>query len=95
MCRVVPQSHEGAMRVPLMGVVRTRAEEVLELRIYSCESRRAVAIVRGSSAYVLLALAAAGLTAPVTPRGLRKHRDGSDIAFIREQPANGNAKRAR
>lgn len=83
------------MRVPLMGVVRTHAEEVLELKIYSRESVRPVAIVRGSRRYVLLALATVGLATPITPRGLRKHRHGTDVALICEQPANGNAKSAR
>lgn len=85
------------MRVPVLGVVRTNGEdsERLELELYSMSTRHRVAVVRGSRGYVLLALAAVGLAAPITPRGLVKNRHRSGVALVGYQPAHRDTKRFR
>lgn len=84
------------MRVPVLGVVQARGER-LELRLYARAPTRLLAVVRGSTGYVLLALAAVGLGAPpaVATRGLVKHRHRASSALVREEPANGHTKRLR
>lgn len=82
------------MGTPVLGVV-SGCESETTLLVYACATRRPIAVVRGSPSYVLLALVAIGLAPPVTPRGLRKHRDGTSITLVCDEPANGNAQCAR
>lgn len=84
------------MGLPLLGLLRSSGDEEIELVLYAQGPRRRVAVVRGSKRYVLLALAAVGLSSPaVTPRGLREHGYRSGLTLVGYQPSHRHPKRAR
>ncbi len=80
----------------LLGLISAEGDRV-QLTLYAREHRRPVAVVIGSSGYVLLALVAVGLAAPapITSRRLLKHGDRSSVALVGYQPAHRHAKRLR
>lgn len=80
----------------LVGVISTEGDR-LQLTLYTRERRRPVAVVVGSSGYVLLALVAVGLAAPspVAARRLLKHGNRSSVALVGNQPAHRHTKRLR
>lgn len=79
----------------LLGLISTEGDRV-QLTLYARERRRPVAVVIGSSGYVLLALVAVGLAAaPVASGRLRKHGDRSGVTLVGYQPAHRHAKRLR
>lgn len=62
----------------------------LRLTVRSRASRRRIAVVEGSEAFVARALLALGLGAPPSVASLTKDRDGARLPLVRRKPANGD-----
>lgn len=91
---------QGAMGESFLGTrvvgVIAEWEGELRLEIRNRKTRRVIAFVIGSPAYIARALHALGLRAPASlVPTLSKSRRRPGVTFVRGEPAHGHSKRAR